>query len=106
MKPESLAEALKRLNSAGYQRDLRARGGRLRDPATEEIFDPEILEVAETLRFEGESDPSEQVILFALRAADGAPLGCYSSVFGPGTPPEDVSVVRSLGARNGSGAAA
>jgi len=97
MKPESMAEALQRFAALGFRHSLREQGGKLCDAATGAAFEPGRLQIAETLRFEGESDPDEQAILFALRGPDGMPVGIYSAVFGPAMPPEDVRVVRMLG---------
>jgi hypothetical protein len=97
---ESLSEALGRLAARGFTHELLADGGRLRDAATGERHDPELLTIAEIVRFEGASDPDEQAILFALASASGAPLGAYASVYGPAMPPEDVAVVRRLGAKS------
>ena len=96
MQPETLSDAIRRLSDRGFSHDLRAEHGRLRDLATGEFHDPELLEIDELVRFEGESDPDEQAVLFALRSARGTPLGTYSTVFGAAMPPEDGAVVRKL----------
>jgi hypothetical protein len=99
MQPESMADALKRLSALGFRHSLRAKDGKLCDRATGVAHAPETLTIAETLRFEGESDPDEQAILFAVRGPDGLPFGIYSSAFGPAMAAEDVAVVRRLGAK-------
>ena len=99
MGTESLSQALRRLEALGFRHGLRAEGGRIHDLATGESFDPEILAVDEVVRFEGESDPDEQAVLFALRSPRGRALGTFSTVFGPGMPPEDAEVVRRLGTK-------
>ncbi len=100
MLPESLSHAVARLAGSGYTHSLRAEHGKLHDLATGERYDPERLEIDEVVRFEGESDPDEQAVLFALRSPGGKALGTYSVVFGPATPPEDGDVVRRLGGRS------
>ena len=98
---ESLAQAIERLERRGFRHSLRARCGELRAVDSGESFVPEDLEIDEIVRFEGETDPAEEVALFALRGPDGAPLGTYASMYGPATPPEDAAVVRRLrGARS------
>jgi len=94
---ESLSSAIARLEAKGFRHSLRARRGALRIIETDETLDPEALQIEEIVRFEGETDPAEEVVLFALRAPDGAPLGTYATMFGPATPPEDAAVVRRLG---------
>jgi hypothetical protein len=93
---ESLACAIARLEARGFRHSLRARGGALRAADSKESFAPEDLEIDEIVRFEGESDPAEEVALYALRGPDGAPFGTYSSMYGPATPPEDVAVLHRL----------
>ena len=100
MPVESLSDALKRFATSGFHHDFRVDHGKLRDLATGEAYDPEVLEIDETVRFEGESDPDEQAVLFALRSPRGSPLGTYSTVFGPAMPPDEVDVVRRLGAKS------
>ena len=96
--PESLSEALSRLAARGFTRDLRARDGRLCD-VTGDAYDPELLAIDEVVRFEGESDPDEQAMLFALRSQSGAALGTYVVVYGAQMPPEDAEVVHRLAAK-------
>ena len=93
---ESLAQAIARLEERGFRHSLRARCGELRVVDSGEDYAPEDLEIDEIVRFEGETDPAEEVALFALRGPDGAPLGTYASMYGPATPPEDAVVVRRL----------
>ena len=97
---ESLSQALLRLSDRGFGRHLAAAGGRLRDVASGELFDPELLVIAEIVRFEGESDPDEQAVLFALRAPSGEALGTYTAVYGPTMPAGDVRVVERLAAKS------
>jgi hypothetical protein len=97
---ESLSDALRRLTASGFHHAFRVEHGKLRDLATGEAYDPEVLEIDEIVRFEGESDPDEQAVLFALRSPRGNPLGTYSTVFGPGLPPDEGEVIRRLGAKS------
>jgi hypothetical protein len=99
MRTESLSDALERLGDRGFTHALRAEQGGLRDVATGESHDPAHLLIDEVVRFEGESDPDEQAVLFALRSPGGAPLGTLATVFGAAMPPEDGEVVRKLGGK-------
>ena len=88
-----------RLAARGFTRALFAEGGLLRDAATGERHDPARLAIAETVRFEGASDPDEQAVLFALASPDRRPLGAYATAYGPAMSSDDVAVVRRLGAK-------
>jgi hypothetical protein len=96
---ESMSAALGRLAARGFTHELRADAGRLRDVETGEQHDPELLAIAETVRFEGESDPDEQAILLALESPSGRPLGTYATAYGPVAPPEDAEILRRIGAK-------
>jgi hypothetical protein len=93
---ESLSAAIARLAARGYRLSLRARAGALRVVETGDVIEPEKLEVGEIVRFEGITDPAEEVVLYALKGPDGNPLGTYTSMYGPATPPEDAEVLRRL----------
>jgi len=56
---------------------------------------PESIEIRETVRFEGDSNPDDEAILLALTCADGC-RGQYSSAFGADTPPADMRVLARL----------
>jgi len=99
MQLESLADAIERLGRRGFTHDLRVEDGRLLDLATGQVHEPERLEIADLVRFEGESDPDEQAVLFALRSPGGRPLGLLASVFGAALPPEEGDVIRRLGGK-------
>ncbi len=90
---ETLVEAIKRLRSSGYVSDFVASpDGSLvcRSCGTRQA--PESMEICETIRFEGDSNPDDEAILLALACADGC-LGQYSAAFGPGTPAADVQAL-------------
>ena len=57
---------------------------------------------ASILRFEGQSDPGDMSILFALRTPSGA-RGTYSAPFGSDTPPEDADVIARMQHQAGDG---
>lgn len=97
LKPEPLTQALRRLEAAGYVHTLRARAGRLHDLTDGLGYAPESLAIDETLRFEGATDPDEQVITFALSLAGHGPLGVYTVAYGPAMPAADADVVQRLG---------
>lgn len=94
---ESLASAIERLGQRGFTRSLRAQDGSLRVVGTGRAHAPEDLSIDEIVRFEGETDPDEELVLFALAGPDGRPVGTYTALFGPATPSEDADVIPRLG---------
>ena len=101
MELESLSHAIERLARRGFTQDLRVEEGRLLDPATGQVYEPELLGVDEVVRFEGDSDPDEQAVLFALRAPGGEPLGILASAFGAGLSLDEGEAIRRLGGKTG-----
>jgi hypothetical protein len=89
---ETLSEAIARLRARGFIRDFTAvPGGRLRCEECGQEFDPSKVHIDEIVRFEGESDPGDESILYALSGPCGH-LGLYSAAYGPDSTPEDNAV--------------
>jgi len=93
---ETLVHAVDRLTAAGYREDFRAEAGGLRAVGTGCVHRPEALAIDELVRFEGQSDPEEQAIVFALRCTQHGVKGTYTVVYGPGMGALDVEMVRRL----------
>ena len=80
---ETLTEAIRRLRTAGYATDFFASPeGNLVCRSCGHSHDPETIEIRETVRFEGDSNPDDEAILLALSGADGC-LGQFKAAFGP-----------------------
>lgn len=93
---ETLSHATARLRREGFTRSFRAEAGRLvADDGRG--FRPEELRISRVLRFEGESDPADASILFALETADGRLRGLYSAIHGAGVSSADAGVIQALG---------
>jgi hypothetical protein len=91
-----MPEAIERLRAQGYMGDVSAvAGGRLRCGACGEVVPAADVAVVETVRFEGESDPADEVILLALDSPCGH-RGLYDTPYGPAAPPTDVEVLQAL----------
>lgn len=87
---ETLVEAMSRLRHSGYANDFAASpDGNLVCRSCGTSQEPETIEIRETVRFEGDSNPADEAILLALACVDGC-LGQYSAAFGPGTATADV----------------
>jgi hypothetical protein len=102
---ETLSEAIARLEALGFcdsfqPVEARSRAGqvewRLRALGAERDFSPAALVVEEVVRFEGESDPSEQAILFALGSPSGDVRGTFVAGYGVLTDPASAEIVRGM----------
>ena len=96
---EDLAHAVERLTAAGFRDDFRAERGGLRAVRTGRIHDPESLVVEEIVRFEGESDPADEVVVYALESGSHDTKGTYVVTYGTYVDPLDAEMVRRLSRR-------
>ena len=91
-----VARAVERLTAAGYREDFRAERDGLRAVNTGRMYEPESLEIDEVLRFEGESDPDEEVVIYALNDAAQGAKGTYVVAYGTYVDPVDAEMLRRL----------
>ncbi len=96
MSLESLSDALSRLVRSGFGDAFQAEPDGLRARIKGTLHKPESLLIEQTVRFEGESDPSEEAIVFALLCEESRTRGTYTVVFGPEMDPLDVAMVERI----------
>jgi len=90
---DTLADAIRRLQADGYSGNWFARTDhQLSCNVTGDVIDPSTVVIDHILRFEGQSDPDDMTILYALRTPAGA-KGLYSAPFGAAMPAEDAEVI-------------
>ena len=93
---ETVLEAAARLRDAGYTVDFSATDdGYLRCGACGTDHDAATMTIEETMRYEGASDPDDEMMLLALRCECGRP-GLYVTAFGPNASTADVAVLQRL----------
>ena len=98
---ETMSEALQRLAGAGYGDEYRAVPEGLWARSDGRVHPAESFRVEEIVRFEGESDPSEEAAIFALiRTIDGS-KGTYTVAFGTLMDPLDGDLVERLSGHEG-----
>src|SRR5438128_1937100 len=68
---DTVTEALIDLKSRGYQYDFNLLHNRFYCPALKREYDAPELRVKETYRFEGNSDPADEAVVYAIAADDG-----------------------------------
>jgi 2-methylisocitrate lyase-like PEP mutase family enzyme len=99
---ETIAEALRRLAASGYVDDFRAEPGGLRATSSGRLHAPDALRVDEIVRFEGESDPGDEAVVFALTAEADGTKGTYTTAYGPEMDALDAEIVQRLKPPTGS----
>ena len=93
---ETVTDALTRLRAGGYTSDFFATDqGELACRGCDRTMNPADVHVDQTIRFEGDSNPDDQDIVFAIECSCGC-KGVYSAAYGATTPPEDAAVIRQL----------
>jgi len=93
---ETLSEAINRLNKSGYTDTFRAQKGLLLAVNYKKSFSPEFLSVDEVVRFEGNTDLSDEAVIFALRDQKTGVKGTYTVAYSTDMDPQDMDVVQRL----------
>ena len=93
---ETLGAAIARLERAGYADALRASADGFLEVRTGRIHPPETLIVDEIVRFEGESDPADEAVLFALRSRDQRMRATFVATYGPSADPISGPLIKRL----------
>lgn len=77
----TLSEAMNHLYKKGYKCtfEMRVKGFTCRE--TNEVFKPENLIIKEVFRFEGESNPDDMAVLYAIESSDGT-KGLFIDAYG------------------------
>ncbi|MDQ4141325.1 MAG: hypothetical protein M3142_12490 [Bacteroidota bacterium] len=71
-----------RLNSEGFTEDFRVSEGRLCSLNSDKTYGVEDVRIVNFYRFEGETDPDDMSILYAIECNDGT-RGTISNSYGP-----------------------
>jgi hypothetical protein len=100
MPMESVSEALQRLTAGGYEDDYRAEARGLRSRLNGTVHPPEVFRIDELVRFEGDSDPSDESAVFALTLEVDSTRGTYTVAFGPMMDAMDADMVGRLRSRS------
>lgn len=79
---KSLAECLNHLLRSGFEKQFKAVKDGLKELSSEKIYSPAQVQIINFYRFEGESDPADNSILYALETDDGI-RGTLVDAFGP-----------------------
>lgn len=69
---DTLSETIQELKARGFNEDFIARGDHVQIPASKKKYNAEDLLIVESFRFEGMTDPGDEMTCFAIEARDGA----------------------------------
>lgn len=79
---KSLSQVLNKMVLEGYEDDFKISETGLRSIRTEKVYQPDQIKVVNFFRFEGQSDPNDQTILYVIETSDGL-KGTIVDAYGP-----------------------
>ena len=79
---KSLSQVVNRMVLDGYTDDFKIEDAGLKSLKTERVYNPEDINVKNFFRFEGQSDPNDNTILYVIETNDGL-KGTLVDAYGP-----------------------
>jgi hypothetical protein len=67
----TLTDCVNKLMQRGYEENFIAMEGGLEAPSNNKVYRPEDVKINDFYRFEGESDPADNAICYAIETTDG-----------------------------------
>jgi len=98
---DTVTEALAGLKERGYGIDFNLAFDRVICRQTGIFLYPADFEIAETYRFEGDTDPGDENIIYALASKDGNIKGVLLSAYGVYSDGMDTDMIQKLGTQHG-----
>ncbi|MEO8412980.1 MAG: phosphoribosylpyrophosphate synthetase [Ginsengibacter sp.] len=80
---DTVSSALNSLKERGFTKDFNIAFDKLICSETNECLNPHEFEITEVYRFEGESNPSDEAIIYAIASKDGNIKGALVNAYGP-----------------------
>jgi len=97
--PETVVDALRLLRDDGYEVEFQLVDGHLCCDADDRACPATDVVVERLYRFEGDSDPGDEMVVFGLRDPDTGHRGVLASGFGPAADPELLDHLSGLSSR-------
>src|SRR5450631_2040350 len=79
---DTLSAAVNSLNERGFTKDFNIAFDRLICHETNECLNPHEFEITEVYRFEGETNPSDEAVVYAVESKDGNMKGAIINAYG------------------------
>ncbi|MEO5683606.1 MAG: phosphoribosylpyrophosphate synthetase [Chitinophagaceae bacterium] len=96
---DTLSEAVNGLKQRGYNIDFNIEADKLVCNQTPVSLSPDEFEIAEVYRFEGNTDPADEAVLYAIESKHGH-KGLLVNGYGPGADPVGDALVKKLKERH------
>lgn len=80
---DTVVEALEGLRAQGYTIDFNIQMDKLICSNNQVILHPEDFEITRAFRFEGDSNPDDEAVVYAIESKDGNTKGVFVAAYGP-----------------------
>ena len=92
---DTLTEAMQDLKKRGYNLDFNLRETTIECASNGVQLSPDEFEITEVYRFEGETDPADEAVLYAIESKDGL-KGVLVNAYGPYSNPVPDKLIAKL----------
>ena len=93
---DTVSTALNSLKARGYTKDFNIAFDKLICHETSESLDPHEFEITEVYRFEGESNPSDEAVVYAVESKDANMKGVIVNAYGLYADPISDEMIKKL----------
>lgn len=98
---DTVTEALQSLKQRGFTVDFNIAFDKLICSDNEICLQPDEFEIVESYRFEGDSNPDDEDVVYAVVSKDGKIKGVISSAYGPYADPASNQIIQKLAMHKG-----
>jgi len=93
---DTVSVALNSLKERGFTRDFNIAFDKIVCSETNECLNPHEFEITEVYRFEGESNPSDEAVVYAVQSHDGKMKGAFVNAYGTYADPISDEMIKKL----------
>lgn len=93
---DTVTEAVKGLKERGYLTDFNIAFDKLLCSENKICLHPDEFEIVEVHRFEGDSNPEDEDVVYAVESKDGKIKGMITSAYGPYADPKSTGILKKL----------
>jgi hypothetical protein len=96
---DTLSAAVNSLNERGFTKDFNIAFDKLICKETNECLNPHEFEITEVYRFEGETNPSDEAVVYAVESKDEKMKGVMVNAYGTYADPMSDEMIKKLSMR-------
>jgi len=93
---DTLSEALNNLKCRGFTIDFNIEFDKIKCSSSGKILSPAEFEIVEHYRFEGDTNPSDESVVYAIRSKDNSIKGVLVSAYGAYSESMNEEMIRKL----------